>query len=91
MKNKFAICAGRLIVPEEHRFIKEFKEVRLVDSIANPYAIETGSLIILMKGPSDAFRQAFRDKIDLDRLKTTADGAVQNLKPNPLDKGGALH
>ena len=75
----------------QHRFIKEFKSVRLVDSIANPYARENGSLIILMKGPSDAFRQAFRDKIDLDKLKTTAHGAVQNLKPNPLDKGGSMH
>jgi hypothetical protein len=75
----------------QHRFIKEFKSVCLVDSIANPYARENGSLIILMKGPSDAFRQAFRDKIDLDKLKTTAHGAVQNLKPNPLDKGGSMH
>jgi hypothetical protein len=75
----------------QHRFIKEFKAVRLVDSIANPYAIEDGSLIILLKGPSEAFRQAFRDKIDLDKLKTTAHGAVQILKPNPLDKGGSMH
>jgi hypothetical protein len=75
----------------QHPFIKEFKAVRLVDSIANPYAREDGSLIILMKGPSDTFRKAFRDKIDLDKLKTTAHGAVQNLKPNSLEEGGALH
>ena len=75
----------------QHRFIKEFKEVRLVDSIRNVYARENGSLIILMKGPSEAFRQAFREKIDRDRLKTTRQGAVQNLKPNPLEEGGALH
>ena len=75
----------------QHSFLKEFKAVRLVDSIANPYARERGSLIILMKGPSDRFRQAFREKIDLDKLKTTAQGAVQNLKPNSLDKGGSMH
>jgi hypothetical protein len=74
-----------------HKFIKEFKSAQLVDSIANPYAIEDGSLIILLKGPSEAFRTAFRKKIDLDKLKTTAHGSVQTLKPNPLDKGGALH
>lgn len=75
----------------QYRFMKEFKTVRLVDSIANPYAREEGTLIILMKGPSDAFRKAFRDKIDSDKLKTTAQGVVQTLKPNPLDKGGSMH
>jgi hypothetical protein len=75
----------------EHKFIKEFKSVPLVDSITNPYAREHGSLIILMKGPSEAFREAFREKIDLRRLKTTAQGAVQKLGPNPLDKGGSMH
>ena len=75
----------------EHRFIKEFKAARLVGSIENPYAREDGTLIILLKGPSDAFRQAFREKIDKDRLKTTAQGAVQTISPNPLDKGGSLH
>jgi len=75
----------------QHKFIKDFQSVPFVDSIANPYAREDGSLIILMKGPDDAFRQAFREKIDLDKLKTTAQGAVQNMKPNPLDKGGSMH
>jgi len=75
----------------QHSFIKEFEAVRLVDSIANPYAREDGSLIILLKGPSDTFRKAFRDKIDRDRLKTTAKGAVQTLKPNALEQGGTLH
>jgi len=75
----------------DHRFIKEFKAARLVDSIVNPYAREDGTLIILLKGPSDAFRQAFREKIEKDRLKTTAQGAVQTISPNPLDKGGSLH
>ncbi|NLU90712.1 glycosyltransferase family 39 protein [Chitinophaga sp. Ak27] len=75
----------------QHAFIKEFKAVQLVDSITNPYAREHGSLIILMKGPSEAFRKAFRDKIDKSKLKTTADGAAQTLKPNPLEDGGALH
>jgi hypothetical protein len=75
----------------QHAFIKEFKEVRLIDSIANPFAREAGTLILLMKGPSDAFRKAFRIKIDQDRLKTTAQGAGQTLKPNPLEEGGTLH
>jgi len=75
----------------QHKFINEFKEARLVDTIVNPYALEYGSLIILLKRPSEAFRQAFRDKINLDELKTTAHGAVQALKPNPLDKGGSMH
>jgi len=75
----------------EHKFIKEFKSVPMVDSITNPYAREHGSLIILMKGPSAAFREAFKEKIELRRLKTTAQGAVMKLGPNPLDKGGALH
>jgi hypothetical protein len=75
----------------QHAFMKEFKEVRLVDSIANPYARENGSLIIVMKGPSEAFRKAFRDKIDKDLLKTTAQGSGQELKPNPLEDGGDMH
>ncbi|WP_431215933.1 hypothetical protein ACQ86N_15530 [Puia sp. P3] len=75
----------------EHKFIKEFRSVRLVGRIANRWSREDGSLVILMKGPSEAFRQAFRDKIELDRLKTTAHGAVQTLGPNPLDDGGSMH
>lgn len=75
----------------QHAFIKEFKTAQLVDSITNPYAREHGSLIILLKEPSEAFRQAFRDKIDKSKLKTTAEGAAQTLKPNPLEDGGALH
>lgn len=75
----------------QHAFIKEFHSAQLVDSIANPYAREDGSLIILLKGPSDAFRKAFRDKINRDRRKTTAQGAVQSLQPNPIENGGVLH
>jgi hypothetical protein len=75
----------------KHRFIKEFTSARLVDSIANPYARERGSLIILLKGPSEAFRKAFGVKIERDILKTMARGAVQDLQPNPLDKGGSMH
>ena len=75
----------------QHRFLKEFKAVRLVDSIANPYARENGSLIILMKGPSEAMRKAFREKIERDRLKTTAQGTAQTLKPDPFGEGGAMH
>jgi len=60
----------------QHPFIREFQSARLVDSIANPYALENGSLILLLKGPSEAFRKAFREKIDRDRLRTTAQGTV---------------
>jgi 4-amino-4-deoxy-L-arabinose transferase-like glycosyltransferase len=84
-----------LVTPDKHemqyRFMKEFKSVQLVDSISNPYARQNGTLIILLKGPSDAFREAFRDKIDREKLKTTAQGAVQHLKPNALESGGSLH
>ncbi len=75
----------------QHRFISAFKSVQLVDSIANPYACEDGSLIILLKGPSDAFHKAFRDKIEREQLKTTAQGAIQVIKPNPLEEGGEMH
>ncbi|MBN9299354.1 MAG: glycosyltransferase family 39 protein [Filimonas sp.] len=75
----------------QHKFIQEFKVAQLVDSITNPYAREKGSLIILLKGPSDAFRDAFKHKIELSKLKTTAQGATQLQKPNPLEKGGSLH
>ncbi|HVU95525.1 MAG TPA: glycosyltransferase family 39 protein [Puia sp.] len=75
----------------QHPFIREFQSVRLVDSIANPYALENGSLILLLKGPSDAFRKAFKEKIDRERLRTTAQGTVQTLKPNALEKGGTMH
>lgn len=74
-----------------HAFIKEFRSAQLVDSIANPYAREDGSLIILFKGPSDVFRKAFREKIEKARLKTTAEGVRQQLTPNPLEDGGSLH
>jgi hypothetical protein len=75
----------------QHPFIREFNSARLMDSIANPYAREDGSLIILLKGPSDAFRKAIREKIDRDRTKTTAQGAVRTLKPNSLEDGGKMH
>ncbi|SHM65030.1 Dolichyl-phosphate-mannose-protein mannosyltransferase [Chitinophaga jiangningensis] len=75
----------------QYGFMKEFNSTQLADSITNPYAREHGSLVILMKGPSEAFRQAFRDKINQSRLKTTAAGATQLLKPSPLDEGGTMH
>ena len=75
----------------EHGFIKEFKSVALVDTIATPYALEHGSLVILLKGSSDAFRQAFRAKIEKDRLRTTARGTARSLTPNPLEDGGSMH
>lgn len=62
-----------------------------MDSITNPFAREYGSLIILLKGPSQTFRNAFRDKIERDKRKTTATGTASALPPNALEKGGSLH
>lgn len=74
----------------QHAFIHEFVSAQLVDSITTPYAREHGTLIILLKGPSERFRAAFREKIEKDREKTTAKGN-HPIPPNPLDKGGSLH
>lgn len=51
-------------------FLKDFSSVSLVDSITNPYAVEHGSLIIIMKGANEKFNQMFSNKIreDKDRL-----------------------
>jgi hypothetical protein len=75
----------------QHAFIHQFASAAVVDSITNPYAREYGSLIILLKGPSPLFRKAFRDKIDNERYKTTAGGAVAGSPPNALEEGGSLH
>ena len=75
----------------QHAFIKEFQYAAATDSITNPYAREHGTLIILFKGPSERMRAAFREKIQKDKLKTTAEGAMQKITPNPLDKGGSMH
>jgi 4-amino-4-deoxy-L-arabinose transferase-like glycosyltransferase len=76
----------------QHPFIREFASAKVMDSITNPYAREYGSLIILLKGPSDGVRKAFRDKIDGARFKTTAAGAGSSGRPpNALEEGGSLH
>lgn len=75
----------------QHAFIHEFQSAVATDSITEPLAREHGSLIILFKGPSERFRAAFREKLQKDRLKTTAAGAMEKIKPNPLDRGGSLH
>jgi hypothetical protein len=76
----------------QHPFIREFASARLMDSITNPYAREYGSLILLLKGPSPAFRKAFVDKIDQTRFRTTATGVTGSGAPtNALEQGGALH
>lgn len=74
----------------QHAFIHEFVSAQLIDSITTPYSREYGTLIILLKGPSERFRAAFREKIEKDREKTTAKGN-HPIPPNPLDKGGSLH
>jgi hypothetical protein len=55
-------------------FLHEFKSVQLADSITNPYAREKGSYIILFKGPSDKFRQEFKQKVDHYKQRSTAKG-----------------
>jgi len=75
----------------QHAFIHEFVSATVVDSITTPLAREYGSLIILFKGPSEAFRNAFREKIEKAKYTTTAVGAGANVPPNPLEEGGKLH
>jgi hypothetical protein len=75
----------------QHSFIHEFVSAKVMDSITNPYAREYGTLIILLKGPSDKFRKAFRDKIEKDKYKTTARGTAAGVGPNDLEKGGSMH
>ena len=76
----------------EHPFIREFASAKVMDSITNPFAREYGSLILLLKGPSDGFRKGFRDKIDGARFKTTAAGATSSGRPpNALEEGGSMH
>jgi len=60
-----------LVTPDqlemEHAFIRDFASAKLVDSITNPFARERGTLIILLKGPNQAFRDFFRKKLEADR------------------------
>ena len=55
--------------PEEmsHPFIHQCKEAVLVDSITSPYAKEKGSLVILLKGLDDQFKQMVKVKIEKEK------------------------
>ena len=53
-------------------FIKEFKSATVVDSVANPYAREFGSYIILLKQPSQKFRKDWRGYYESLRQKTSS-------------------
>jgi len=75
----------------QHAFIHQFSSAVLEDSISNPFAREYGTEIILLKNPSEVFRTAMRDKINKEKLKTTARGTNQKISPNSLEKGGSLH
>jgi hypothetical protein len=46
-----------------HPFIRDFASATLADSITNPYAVEKGSLIIVLKGANEQFNAFFREKI----------------------------
>ncbi|MEO6814810.1 MAG: glycosyltransferase family 39 protein [Ginsengibacter sp.] len=48
----------------QHLFIKQFASAVAFDSVTNIYAREYGSLIIILKGPSEQFKNEFRKKID---------------------------
>ncbi len=48
----------------QHSFIKQFVSAVAFDSIANKYAREYGSLIIILKGPDKEFKDAFRKRIE---------------------------
>lgn len=50
-----------------YHFIKECDQAILVDSIVHPYAKEHGSLIILLKGINDDFKQMVKYKIDKEK------------------------
>jgi 4-amino-4-deoxy-L-arabinose transferase-like glycosyltransferase len=76
----------------QHPFIHEFASAKLMDSITNPFAREYGSLILLLKGPSPAFRKAFVDKINKTKFKATATGVTgSGESPNLLEQGGSMH
>lgn len=51
-----------------HPFIKHFASAILSDSITNKYAVEKGSLIILLKGANEEFNKMFKEKIEKDKL-----------------------
>lgn len=48
----------------QHSFIKDFVSATAADSVTNKYAVEQGSLIIILKGANDAFNKMFKEKID---------------------------
>ena len=50
-----------------HDFIRDFSSALVYDSITNPYAVERGDLIILLKGADDRFRKMFEEKILRDK------------------------
>lgn len=53
----------------EHPFIKDFASVVLADSVTNPYAVERGSLILILKHANEKMQQFFRDKIAADKAR----------------------
>ena len=52
-------------------YIREFRSAALVDSVTTPYAREFGSYIIVLKYPSEKFRQDWRDSYASKREKTS--------------------
>jgi Dolichyl-phosphate-mannose-protein mannosyltransferase len=55
----------------EHPFLKDFASAVLADSVTNPYAVERGDLILVLKHANEKMQQYFRDKIAADKAKIT--------------------
>lgn len=53
----------------QHPFLKDFSSVVLSDSITNKYALENGSLILILKGANEKMNQMFSEKIKQEREK----------------------
>ncbi|HTL06968.1 MAG TPA: glycosyltransferase family 39 protein [Chitinophagaceae bacterium] len=53
----------------EHDFIKNFTSATLFDSVSNSYAREKGSLIIILKGADEHFKEFFRKKMADEKAK----------------------
>lgn len=51
----------------DSKFIQGFKTATLMDSVTNNYAREFGTYIVLLKGPSEKFRQDWRNHFESRR------------------------
>lgn len=54
-------------------FIKQFKSAIAFDSVTNKFAREYGSLIIILKGPDEEFKNYFHKRIEQKRSRFSVD------------------